>query len=306
MIYVPQNWINNIQPPQNTADESREANILRKLLNRDISINSKKAVLSDLNNFVRWYYKTTGEQFKIQRLTESDILAFRRFCQDQQKHKVATINHRLLTIKAFCEIALEEGFIKSNPAKKVKLLTSQPLAPKSLTPQELRKLLKEVELRGKLRDRLIIELMAGAGLRVSEIVSLTSEDVVITERKGHLTIRNSKGNKTRIVPLNQKNRELLSAYIKEEKSEGQILKGQRGALKNIAINKIVDSYARQARIKCSPHMLRHTFSYNYLNQHPGEIVGLSQILGHSNLNTTAIYTQHRLEDLQERVEAMVY
>ena len=67
---------------------------------------------------------------------------------------------------------------------------------------------------------------------------------------------------------------------------------------------MVRVYAGKAKGKCSAHTLRHTFAYSYLQSNPGDMVGLSQILGHSHLNTTAIHTLHRLEDLQERVEGM--
>ena len=98
----------------------------------------------------------------------------------------------------------------------------------------------------------------------------------------------------------------MEAYLTlfDAKLEEKLFIGQRGPLTTIAFNKIVEVYAKKAQIKCSPHTLRHTFAYAYLERNPGDIVGLAQILGHSNIQTTAIYTQHRLEDLQERVEGL--
>ena len=145
--------------------------------------------------------------------------------------------------------------------------------------------------------------MLGAGLRASEVVALKRENVEISERKGSLVIYSGKGNKTRQVPLNSKIRSLLLEYTKDSTNEGTLFLGQRGGLKTpISLNKILDFYAKKAGIRCHPHSLRHTFAYNYLKNNPSDIVGLAQILGHSNINTTAIYTQNRLEDLQEKVE----
>jgi site-specific recombinase XerD len=96
----------------------------------------------------------------------------------------------------------------------------------------------------------------------------------------------------------------LGAYLENQKPKDAVFMGQRGALTAIAVNKIVEKYAKRANVRLSPHTLRHVFAYNYLQSNPSDIVGLSQILGHANIQTSAIYTQNRMEDLQERVENM--
>ncbi|MCB9807782.1 tyrosine-type recombinase/integrase [Candidatus Peribacteria bacterium] len=278
--------------------------VFSRLLDRDCSQNTRLAMGSDLRSFFKWYSSANGEQFSFQRVTARDIRDYKAAMQ-QADLSVATVNRRLVTLNQFFIAAMHEGMIKKNPAADVKQLSKQPLAPKGLTQQDARKLLKEVEVRGNLRDRCIIELMVGAGLRVSEVVALRPPDIYRGDRRGHATIHNSKGNKTRNVPLNKE----LRAILKEFEATGkqgntQLFVGQRGALTPLAVNKIVEKYAKKAGVQASPHTLRHTFAYAFLKAHPSEIVALSQILGHSNINTTAIYTQNRLEDLQEKVEAI--
>jgi len=202
--------------------------------------------------------------------------------------------------------AKSEGFIDKNPAESVKHLAQQTLAPKSLTQPEVRKLLKEIELRGSTRDMLIAHLMLGAGLRVSEVASLTIQDIHITERKGFVDVRHSKARKTRQVPLHAKLRTLLTEYIETTKPTETLFFGQRGKLSSAGIQQLVIRYAEKASITTHAHALRHTFAYAYLESNPHDIVGLSQILGHSSLNTTSLYTRHRLENLQERVELLPY
>ncbi len=281
--------------------------VIRRLLSEDYSPNSRRAIQTDLKSFIGWYVQTNGEAFSFKRLVDRDIRDYR----DEAKkhgHAVATVNRRLVTIKRLCAAAVEEGVIppEKNPASKVKLLAAQSLAPKGLTAQETRRFLKEVELRGKLRDTALVELMLGAGLRVSEVAHLTLADIHISERKGTAVIRHSKGNKTRTVPLSPKVREVLGAYLQERKHDEPLFRSQRGALTAIGIHKLVQKYGEKAKLKLSPHTLRHAFAFNYLRSNPGDIVGLSQILGHSNINTTAIYTQNRLEDLQEKIEQVTY
>ena len=155
--------------------------------------------------------------------------------------------------------------------------------------------------------------MLYSGLRVSEVVKLEIWDISILERSWFVNIRSSKGGKTRKVPLSLNVREILTQYIKEYYENSGNLKssyswkmfyGQRWILTEIGVNKMIEKYSLYSQVKVTPHLLRHTFSYNYLGINKSDIVWLSQILWHGSIETTAIYTQNRLEDLQERVEGM--
>jgi len=280
--------------------------ICEKILARDISQNTKKALKSDWMHFANWMVDINVEEFIFQRLITSDITRYKDYCQRTKEYTPKTINRRLSSLKILCDTAMEDGMLKENPFRGIKQLPSQALAPKGLNRQELNKLLREVELRGNMRDVLVLQILCGAGLRVSELTNLKNVDVQINDRSGHMNIRYSKGGKSRRVPLNARLRDLITRYREKYQPQDYLMMGQRGHLTPIAINKIVEVYAKKAEVKCTPHSLRHTFAYNYLAENPSDIVGLSQILGHSNLNTTAIYTQRRLEDLQKGVEGMQY
>ncbi len=289
-----------------TLDEALRRSVV-KLLQNDYSPNSTKAIRSDLKHFLAWYTDANGEQFNFKRVIERDIRDYRTAMQSKGL-SVATINRRLITLKKFFAAAADEEVItvERNPTLKVRTLRIQKLAPKSLTPQDARRFLKEVEVRGSLRDMAIMELMIGAGLRVSEVTSLRVTDVLLSERKGAVVIRHSKGGKTRTVPLRQSVRALLARYIIECKPVDRLFTGQRGVLTPHAVNKLVAKYGKRAGVTLSCHRLRHTFAFAFLKENPTEIVALSQLLGHGNINTTAIYTQNRLEDLQEKVEKVAY
>ncbi|MFA4814865.1 MAG: tyrosine-type recombinase/integrase [Candidatus Gracilibacteria bacterium] len=295
--YLPQNSINKIE-----SFIGQHETLLQNLASRDLSHNSKKALFSDIAHFIVWYEARFKETFVVRFITNSALQAYR---DDSEKAGLSpkTIIRRLSSLRELVKEAKELKLLDHEPFRKLKAPQVQPLAPKSLTESDCRKLLREIEIRNNLRDEAIVQLMLGAGLRASEVIALKREDIEITERKGFALIRSGKGNKTRSVPLNSTIRPLLLEYTKANPSEGALFVGQRGGLKiPVTLNKILDFYAKKAGIHCHPHALRHTFAYSYLKHNPSDIVGLAQILGHSNIQTTAIYTQNRLEDLQEKVE----
>lgn len=261
-----------------------------------MSPNTIKALLSDLRHFKKWYEAANGETLQLERILPMDVIDYKN-CYISI-HKPSTINRRLASLKMLFKVAQEEQSDLKDPTMKVKSLSLQPLAPRSLTEQDTRKLLKELELRGSLRDKVIVYLMLYAGLRASEVLALRLEDVEISPKKGLVHIRSSKGNKSRVVPLCLKIRGILSEFI--DSIDGpQLLYGQRGPLKStITINKIVEKYANHAQVECSPHCLRHTFAYRYLQHNTGDLVGLAQLMGHSNIQTTSEYVMNRLEDLE--------
>lgn len=306
MNYPSQNSLNNVLVPLLLRLDHTDKKVFVTLFTQDVSENTKQAWVSDLKNFLKWYLNVNGEEFSFSRLTQRDVVDFKKHCQMELGHKPATINRRLMSIRALCKVAMELGVIQESPLKGVKQVTSQSLAPKGLDQSELRKLLKEVEIRGNLRDRLIVEMLSRSGLRVSELVGLTVQDVRLSDRKGSVVVRNGKGGKRRVVPLKSEIRALVAEYLQKHKPTHHIFMGQRGALKQIAINNIIEKYSKKAGVSCNPHALRHTFAYSYLRHHNGDIVGLAQILGHSNIQTTAIYVQHSLESLLERVEQMAH
>lgn len=295
--YLAQNSINN---------QNKELwKIVERVIQGDYSSHTKKAITSDLRCFEQWYREKNKEEFSFSRCVQKDVQDFR----DERKkngYAVSTINRKIISLKMVFAEAKKQGLIESNIVEDIKRLSEQSLAPRGLTQPETRKLLKEVELRGNTRDRVIVELLVYSGIRVSELISLTPSDISITERKGFLEIQNGKGAKKRKVPLSKQIRELLSIFLENNSSNisktDQLFQGQRGPLTAIAINKILEKYSPLAGSKISPHTLRHTFAYSYLKSNPEDIVGLSQILGHSNINTTARYTQNRLEDLQKKAE----
>ena len=182
--------------------------------------------------------------------------------------------------------------------------------PQGLSSRDLRRLLRAVHTAGNLRDIAILEVLAGTGLRVGELLALQIGDVTLRERSGMVTVRQGKGGKYRQVPLTADVRAALSAYLdkhpEKDNPAAPLWLGTRGGLSNrSSVVRLLNKYAYQAQIEpIKIHALRHTFATRYLEANPDDLRGLAALLGHANLDTVMIYTEPRVEDLAERMERM--
>ncbi len=180
-----------------------------------------------------------------------------------------------------------------------------------------------------IRDMTIIQTLLGTGLRISELANLRIEDVEVSERKGLVRVREGKGGKSRIVPLDNRTRSVLLRYVEKRKKElqlsgqppvqrssarknrsdnrdsrrpeGPLFMGQRGPLSERGIDYLVRKYAYQARLEnCTAHTLRHTFAKNLVDAGiPLDQVAI--LLGHESLDTTKVYTKPSRRDLERAV-----
>lgn len=172
--------------------------------------------------------------------------------------------------------------------------------PKYLKEEEVRKLLNAPD-RQKIRDRLILRVLYRCGLRVSELTSLLIEDIDFDD--GLITIRGGKGDKDRIVPIDDETLDLIQLY-KGDAEEGVLILSQRGnALSTRQVERLVKKYADEADIKKNvyPHMLRHSFAVHCLKSGMN-LRSVQKMLGHSSLTTTQIYLDLTGEDVKKDYE----
>jgi site-specific recombinase XerD len=299
--------------PATEAEAKRIAEFLGWLQGRGRRSRTLSAYESDWRIFASWYERTNGEPFDLTRLTALDLNDYRAWAL-KENLAPSTINRRLGFLKQYAAWGLDRGEVE--PAvqagiKDVKLARQQKLAPRALSQSEVRRLLKEVELRASTRDQAIIYTLLYTGLRVGELAQLRVADVTLSDRKGTILIRgeHAKGGKQRQVPIPKEARHRLMAYLEEapQQDEGLLFVGQRGPLGEDAIARVVKKYAAWAQLESvTPHVLRHTFSYAYLAKTQNDLVGLANILGHDNLATTQIYTQKPLGALQDEIEKVQF
>ena len=274
----------------------------------DLADNSRRAIANDVRKLARWFSEANSEPFVVGRVTTRDVADFRDHLRREKEQAVATVNRALVSVRGFFAWLDEEEHVEKNPAVQVKELRSVELAPKGLNRAAVRRLLREVELRQDVRANAIFHLLLYTGCRCGDVVALELTDLMISERSGSAVFRHGKGGKQRTVPLPLQARRAMRSYLETRPpiDKSNVFVGERGPLGERGLRALCDKYAVQIGEKLHPHLLRHTFAHRYLEANPGDLVGLAQILGHSNLNTTKRYVQRSEDELRDASERMDY
>ncbi len=269
---------------------------------RNYSINTIKTYKSIVNNFYKFLM---GEKdlYDDRRVLRS----FKRYIQFLKRDKRVSQNYIYLVtvvVKKFLEYHNIYILNEVKTPKRTKSL------PKSLNETEVKNLINAVECNLhspeeshgqkciKLRNKVILALLYSSGLRISELVSLKSDDVDPDDR----TIRiRGKGEKDRIVLFDEETKNLIKKYITFIGHEDDYLFLNRfgNPITPRYVQMMIKNYARQAGIKkkVTPHILRHSFA-THLLKNGVDIRAIQQLLGHSNLSTTQIYTSVDMQTLR--------
>jgi len=288
------------------------------LLTEDRSPVTIAGYLGDVRLFAQWYEGHYREALIPASLTNEAVRNYKQHLLDQAA-KPKTINRRLAALAAYAHWLEQAGYVRNvrNPVQGVKAVKEAVLAPKWLDKKQraalLRAVDKEVEDAMRryprlrlmyLRDAAIVKLILFAGLRVGEIIQLRMSDLVLDERKGSVIVREGKGAKRREVPLNAKARKALLDYlrIRPDVERDDLFLGQRNeGVQSKTIQRAVLRFAKEAGLKnVTPHTLRHSFAKALIDAGVS-LEKVATLLGHSNLNTTRIYTTPGEEDLEDAV-----
>ena len=200
-----------------------------------------------------------------------------------------TINLILSALRFFYDEVLKKNIVNLKPPKISKSL------PIVLSREEIKRLIDSIENE---KHRLMVKLLYSSGLRLSELVNLRVRDLELKESIGW--VRGGKGKKDRPFLISKKLCEELSNFIKGKKKDEFLFPGRKGKMSERNVQKIIKLAAKKAKIEkpVHPHTLRHSFATHLLEL--GEnIRKIQELLGHSNLSTTQIYTHISLEELRK-------
>lgn len=290
----------------------------KNLFYEDKSEKTIQSYLADLHSFARWFEQTNGKMPLPGDITSIDLREYKQFLLKIECLAVSTVNRRLASLRKYLTWANENGLLVTGlPAlpKEVKD-TRTKTAPKSLTKKQQDELLKAVERCGgnlRIRDKAVITLLLHTGLRNSELRSLQVSDIDFPPRGGWMTV-NGKGNKYRKIPLNNDVRKVLSEYLDAFPAlKNSLFIGTRGpkkgsTLTDVAIQQIFNKYKDQVPAlrgdkEITVHSLRHTFATRMLEA-GRNLVEVQALLGHENINTTAIYTRPHSYSLKAAVDCL--
>jgi site-specific recombinase XerC len=277
---------------QAVLDEYRDA-----LEASPLAATTRRMYFSQARRFVGWLTQA-DETHSPDDPSQAWVLAVREYrAHLKDRAAASTINATLGALNDFGVRAL------GVPPLKVHYEDLPKRSPRALDPQSQRLLHRGLEAATS-RDRAIILCSLLAGLRVSEIASLRVADVSISSRLGVIKVRHGKGGKMREVPLSLELRKSIAAWlaVRESESDALFIGRNHERLGSRSVGVIVAKFGRQLGIEgLTPHVLRHTFATNMV--HAGvDLVTVSTMLGHSSLDTTALYTRPSAEMLAEAVE----
>jgi len=273
-------------------------------IEKGLSTNTLNSYKSDLEKYFNWIELNS---LKYKELSRSDVLEYLAYLFGQ-KLEGKSVARNLSSLKAFHNYLILKDITKSNPCEKIETPKFVKSIPSSLSENEVEKLLDAPDENTfiGIRDKTMIETLYSCGLRISELVDL--EIIHVNLRQGVIRVL-GKGQKERLVPMGQKLINLIGIYFRKleenkiKNSSNFLFLSQRGKkITRQAFWHRIRIYATKAGLennKISPHILRHAFATHLLNN-GADLRVVQLLLGHSDLNTTQIYTEvakRRLQNL---------
>lgn len=295
-----------INPAIKDRKESQVMSFLLYLeLERSLSQNTIDSYKFDLDKFCNFLNSRSISGFED--VTESDIERY--LAQLKKELKASSTSRMLSTLRQLFDFLIDSKTceIKVNP---LEFFDSPKLArklPDVLTVEEIDKILSEPDINTPLglRDKTILEIMYACGLRVSEVLTIKTSNILFVDEVVRVI---GKGSKERIVPAAASSLEWIKLYIERSRStiaksfsEDYLFLNWRGRkLSRMAIWDIIHKYSQMAKIQKNihPHILRHSFA-THLLEGGADLRSIQEMLGHADISTTQIYTHVDISYLKQ-------
>ncbi|MBI4042778.1 MAG: site-specific tyrosine recombinase XerD [Deltaproteobacteria bacterium] len=276
------------------------------VVERGLSRNTIESYRFDLIDFFGFIKRRSDGIKDLKEVTRDQI---RDYCADLDQRDLsdATVARRISSLRTFFKFLRTEGEFPGNPTAEVKSPKLWKRLPEVLSVEAVEKLLEapDTETALGVRDKAILELLYGTGIRISELIALELHH--INFEIGCVRIH-GKGNRERMVPFGEVTSQHLKRYIEEVRSTfvkspdevNRVFVNRRGqSLTRQGAWKIIQKYATEAglQVKVSPHMLRHSFA-THLLERGADLRSVQLMLGHADIATTQIYTHINKDHLR--------
>lgn len=264
---------------------------------------AENSVISYRNDLER-YLRFISNDLQINQLGGITLAHIENFLMEllSMELSISTIARNISSIRSFHEFVIVEKLADANPAELVELPKKAKKLPEVLTAVEVEQIIDSADrtISTGVRDAAILETLYASGMRVSELTELEMDDLYF--EIGFIKVI-GKGNKERLVPMGELAQKAVEHYVenaridflsskKPEKSKNRVFINQRGGpLTRMSIWNIVNKYAEKAGIKKNvyPHIFRHSFA-THLLEGGADLRAVQEMLGHSSIITTEIYT----------------
>ena len=271
-------------------------------LEKKYSSNTLRAYKKDLNEFHGFINKESIESLKdVKKKNIHEYLYFLSVKNLSSK----TVSRKLASVKSFFNFLVKNQMIDNNIAKSVPSPKLDKRLPTFLNQDQISLLLKLENAKDiiELRNNLILEIFYSTGVRISELVKIKIDDIKLDDNSISIL---GKGGKKRIVIIGNYAKKKLQDYLNydEVNSDGYLFKNVRkssiGHISERNVFNIVKKYTVKVtkNVKISPHALRHTFATHLLNN-GADLMSVKELLGHSDLSSTQIYTHVNIKQLKK-------
>lgn len=269
--------------------------------------NASPHTISSYERDLRQFEEYIGERgTTLRRIDNIQVRGFMAGLHERNLKK-SSLARKLAAVRSFFQFCVRKGWLAENPAKIVATPKQEKRVPSFLTEEEVADFL-ETPRSGEpldLRDAAILELLYATGIRVSELVGISLEDIHFGERL--IRVR-GKGKKERLVPFGRMAGDRMKAYLGARPSlvgdrlqeKAMFLNYHGGRITSRSVERIVDKYIRRTALKrkISPHSLRHSFASHLLSR-GADLRVIQELLGHESLATTQKYTHLNLAQLMD-------
>lgn len=287
---------------------------------RNLSPRTLREYADDVRRFFEFFGPHLDADLTLQAIDERSIRDFLTWLKVERKFTARAVNRKIASLRNYFKFLIREGVVTRSPLADLKSLKLPKHLPKVLSQDEVVKVLerrpdvdidKGAKRRGRplsesqrafaeARDNAILELLYATGVRISELVGLDLADVDFAERAMRVT---GKGNKQRLVLMNESAAEALRAYLvcRPPSPTRAIFLNQRGGrLTARAVEYMFAERMRASGVRreASPHTMRHSFATHML-EGGSDLMTIKELLGHENLSTTQIYTNISLNHVKQ-------